>query len=112
MSNKYSEFSQIDRSKIYKRVHNSTNMCLKKKSYIDEELANNRIKEIQKERPNYLRAYQCPKCHMWHLTSKKSIEKVNISKREENLKNRAIYSQKLKEWLKEKIPLLPSRKIL
>ena len=112
MSNKYSEFSQIDRSKIYKRVHNSTNMCLKKKSYIDEELANNRIKEIQKERPNYLRAYQCPKCHMWHLTSKKSRENTKLSKCEKNLKDRELYEEKLEEWLEEKIPLLPSRKIL
>lgn len=49
------------------------NMCLRKKSYKTLEIAQAVANQVLKTRGTKLRAYYCPFCNRYHLTSKENI---------------------------------------
>jgi len=76
--NKYAEFSK-SRQTHYSLTHHKLNKaylrgCMTKKAFISEAAANARAKEIAKQDKTapLMRAYKCPSCHLFHLTSKVS----------------------------------------
>ena len=49
--------------------------CIKKKNYLTEYDANQGVKENILKYNNKLRAYKCPHCLEWHLTSLRAKDK-------------------------------------
>jgi hypothetical protein len=68
--NKYSNHSKADISYIFKKVENSVNQCLRKRVYVSQGIALQTASNILKDKGTPMRAYHCPKCFKWHLTSK------------------------------------------
>lgn len=49
-------------------------MCLGKQKYASREAAKKTAHTAEKYRSRELRAYECPKCFSWHLTSTRTKE--------------------------------------
>jgi hypothetical protein len=53
-----------------RRFRGELRMCLKKKRYKSQEHAEQGINYVRKRWGAEMRAYLCPNCMYWHLTSK------------------------------------------
>ena len=70
--NKYAELAPSRRSKkraIAAHTRGAATMCLRKHSFTSEDKANTRAAEITATGTT-MRAYKCPHCLLYHLTSK------------------------------------------
>lgn len=70
--NKYAELAPSRRSKkqaIFNRVRGSASMCMRKATFTSEVKATARAAEITAS-GTPMRAYKCPHCYDYHLTSK------------------------------------------